>query len=338
MALVKALAAKAARGPVEPFEYDSGPLGAEQVEVAVESCGICHSDLSVLDNEWGISSYPFVPGHEVVGKVTALGTAAKRLKVGDRVGIGWYSGSCMSCYQCMTGNHNLCPTVEATMLGRHGGWATSVRSHWAWAIPLPAGVDAASAGPLMCGGITVFNPITQFGVKPTDRVGVIGIGGLGHMALQFLNKWGCEVVAFTSSESKSAEAKQLGAHRTVNSRDSGQMKALSGSLNFILVTANADLDWAAIIDTLAPKGKLHVVGVTPNPVPFVAFPMIVGQKAISGSPVGSPATAADMLEFSARHGIRPVTEVYPMSRANEALEHLRAGKARYRIVLQNDLK
>jgi uncharacterized zinc-type alcohol dehydrogenase-like protein len=202
--------------------------------------------------------------------------------------------------------------VEGTIVQRHGGFATRVRSHWAWATPLPAGLDPAKAGPLFCGGITVFNPIVQFGVKPTDRVGVVGIGGLGHMALKFLRAWGCEVVAFTSSESKREEALALGAHRVVNSRDAAQLQALGGSLNFILSTVNVTMDWQSLIGALAPKGRLHTVGAVLEPVSLAAFPLIVGQKAFSGSPLGSPATVSTMLDFAARHGVAPPERQGPL--------------------------
>jgi uncharacterized zinc-type alcohol dehydrogenase-like protein len=334
----KAYAAIARGKSLQPFEFDPGPLGAEQVEIKVSHCGICHSDLSMLDNAWGLSVYPLVPGHEVVGSVAAVGDSVKRVKVGDRVGLGWYSASCLSCPHCLAGDHNLCATAEPTIVGRHGGFADRVRAHWLWAIPLPPALDPVKAGPMFCGGITVFNPIVQCGVQPTDRVGVIGIGGLGHLALQFLNKWGCEVVAFTSSDSKRPEALKLGAHDTVNSRDSSQLQKLAGSFDFILVTANVPLDWPVIIGALKPSGRLHLVGAVLEPIPVAAFSLIAGQKSISGSPLGSPATTADMLAFSARHGIAPTIEKFPMSRANDALEHLRAGKARYRIVLENDIR
>jgi uncharacterized zinc-type alcohol dehydrogenase-like protein len=237
----------------------------------------------------------------------------------------------------MSGDHNLCAQNEGTMIGRHGGFATKVRCHAAWAVPLPEGVDVTKAGPLFCGGITVFNPIVQFGVKPTDRVGVIGIGGLGHMALRFLNKWGCEVTAFTSSAAKAEEAHTLGAHKTVNSRSDDEMARIAGSLDFVLSTVNVTLNWEAIMATLGPRGRLHTVGAVAEPISLAAFPLLLGQKSLSGSPLGSPATISTMLEFCARHAIAPVTEEFPMSKANDALEHLRAGNARYRIVLKNDL-
>jgi len=332
-----ALAALGPKQELQPFEYTPGPLGSEEMEIAVESCGICHSDLSMLDNDWGMTVYPFVPGHEVVGKVIALGDHTKRLKIGDRVGLGWYSNSCGCCAQCLSGNQNLCATAEGTIVGRYGGFADRVRAHWTWVSPLPEALDASKAGPLFCGGITVFNPIMQFGVKPTDTVGVIGIGGLGHMALKFLHAWGCEVVAFTSSDSKREEALKLGAHRTLNSRNSEELTKAAGSFDFILNTTNVALDWNTYIAALKPKGRLHTVGAVLEPMGVTAFPLISGQKSLSGSPLGSPATTDTMLEFAARHGIAPTTETFPMSKANEAIEHLRSGKARYRIVLTNDL-
>jgi uncharacterized zinc-type alcohol dehydrogenase-like protein len=190
----------------------------------------------MLRNEWGFSSYPLVPGHEVVGRVEAVGSMVKNLVAGDRVGLGWFSESCMTCPQCMGGDHNLCATGEGTIVGRHGGFADLVRSHWAWATKLPEALSSVSAGPLFCGGITVFSPIVEFGVRPTDRVGVIGIGGLGHLAVQFLNKWGCEVTAFTSSTDKTEELKKLGAHRVVNSRDAEAMKSEANRFDFIIST------------------------------------------------------------------------------------------------------
>lgn len=343
---ITALAAKAAKGKLEKFQYDPGQLGDEQVEIAVTSCGVCHSDLSILNNEWGISAYPFVPGHEVVGTVAAVGKSAKRVKVGDTVGLGWYSHSCLTCHQCVRGDQNLCtgnagaggtPGPEQTIIGRHGGFANRVRANWEWVTPLPKGIDVSKAGPLFCGGITVFNPIVQNNIKPTDRVGVIGIGGLGHLALQFLNAWGCEVVAFTSSDGKKDEAIKLGAHRAVNSRDDAQLASVKGTLNFIINTANANMNWGAYIDALAPGGKLHTVGVVPEPIAVHSFPLIAGQKSIGGSPLGSPSTIETMLEFCARHKIAPVTETFKMSKANEALHHLESGKARYRLVLEQDL-
>src|ERR1017187_4954148 len=202
----KAWVAKTAKLPMALETVELGQLGAEEVEVAVEHCGLCHSDLSVLNNDWGISQYPAILGHEVVGRVTALSPNAKGLKAGQRVGVAWNSGSCMHCHQCMSGNHHLCPQVQATIVGHRGGFASHVRSHWAWAIPLPEKLNFAEAGPLLCGGVTVFAPLAMY-ANPIDRVGVIGIGGLGHMAVKFAAAYGCDVTAFTSSESKFEDRK-----------------------------------------------------------------------------------------------------------------------------------
>ena len=318
-----------------PIDFQPGELLPEQVQVKVESCGICHSDLSMLENDWGNSVYPLVPGHEVIGIIEKLGNQAKGLAIGDRVGIGWFAGSCLSCRPCLSGRHQLCSSAEQTIVGRHGGFADRVRADWEWAIKLPDSMDAASAGPLFCGGITVFAPIMDCGVKPTDRVGVIGIGGLGHLALQFLNKWGCEVTAFTSSESKADEARKLGAHHVVGTRDTAALAKLAGTFDFILVTANVALDWDSYIAALGPDGRLHFVGAVLEPVAVAAFSLIGGRKSVSGSPLGSPATVATMLDFCARHGIAPVTETFAMNDVNAALDHLRSGKARHRVVLKS---
>lgn len=331
---VRAYAATEPGGELKPFEYDPGVLDREEVEIDVEYCGICHSDLSMLDNEWGITTYPFVPGHEVVGTIAAVGEGVKTLNVGQRVGLGWFSHSCLTCEWCLSGDQNLCSTVEETIVGRHGGFADKVRTHWEWAIPLPESLDAATAGPLFCGGITVFNPIVEFDVKPTDRVAVVGIGGLGHMALRFLKAWGCDVTAFSTSPDKEAEARELGATHFVNSRDPDAIAAVANSFDFILSTVSANLDWDAYITALRPKGRLHLVGVAPNPISSHVFPLIVGQKSISASPLGSPSTIVRMLEFAVRQGIEPITETYEFDRVNEAMDKLRNGKPRYRLVLK----
>jgi alcohol/geraniol dehydrogenase (NADP+) len=332
---VKGWVATAAKEKLVLQDIDLGPLGSEDVEVAVEHCGVCHSDLSVWNNDWGISQYPALLGHEVIGRVTAAGAAAKGVKVGQRVGVGWTAASCMHCRQCLSGDQHLCAKAQPTILGHHGGFASHVRCHWAWAISLPEGLKYAEAGPLLCGGITVFNPLVLH-ARPTSRVGIVGIGGLGHMAVKFADAYGCDVTAFTSSESKFEEARGFGAKHVVSSRDSAAIKRLAGTIDLLIVTVNAALDWDAMIATLAPRGRMHVVGVVPEPIPVAVFPLIAGERNISGSPSGSPVDIATMLEFAARHGVTPQTEHFSMSRINEAFQRLQAGKARYRIVLDAD--
>ena len=331
--MIKAYAAIEPGGELKPFEYDPGPIAHHQVEIKIEHCGICHSDLSMLDNEWGIAEFPLVPGHEIVGTIAAVGKGVSRLQVGQPVGLGWHSGYCMTCPNCMSGDHNMCADAEGTIVSRHGGFAEKVRAHAASVVALPHNIDIRSAGPLFCGGITVFNPLVQFGVKPTDTVAVIGIGGLGHMALQFLNAWGCNVTAFTSSEAKRTEALDLGAHRTINSRDPEEIKAAVGQFDMIISTVNVKLDWNAYVETLKPRGRLHLVGATLEPLDLGLFPLLVGQRSISASPVGSPANIARMLDFAARHNIKPMIENFRLDEVNDAMTRLRSGQARYRIVL-----
>jgi uncharacterized zinc-type alcohol dehydrogenase-like protein len=336
MTMIRAWAAPAAGQALVPHSFDPGPLAADEVEIAVEYCGLCHSDLSMIDNAWRFSSYPLVPGHEAVGRIVALGEQAKGLAIGQRVGVGWTNRSCQHCAPCVGGDQHLCKDSQATISNHPGGFAERVRAQWLWAVPLPEGVRPEVAGPLFCGGITVFSPFFENGISPTSRVGVVGIGGLGHMAVKFAKAWGCEVTAFTSTAAKHAEAQAMGAHRVVASDDPAAIAALAGQLDLVIVTVNVPLDWSAIISTLGAHGRLHFVGAVLEPIPVKVFSLLDGQKCISGSPIGSPATMAKMLEFCARHGIEPQVEHFPMSRVNEALDHLRAGKARYRVVLDAD--
>ena len=331
--MVHAWAAMAPGQKLERYEYDAGPIGSDEVEVEVETCGICHSDLSVVNNEWGISTFPAVPGHEIIGRIVAAGPHAKGVSVGQRVGIGWSAESCMHCPQCLAGDGNLCAENVATIVGHYGGFADRVRANWQWVIPLPDGLDARDAGPLLCGGTTVFAPFHEYGISPIQRVGVVGIGGLGHLGLKFARAWGCEVTAFTSTDAKADEARAFGAHHVVNSRDRNALKALAGSLDLLLVTVNVPLDWPAMVGMLAPRGRMHIVGAVLKPIPVLAMDLIAGQRSISGSPTAGPTVMAKMLEFSARHGILPQTEHFAMDQVNDALEHLKSGNARYRIVL-----
>ena len=332
--MIAAYAAFEPSGELKPFEFDPGKLEADKVEIDVLYCGICHSDLSMINNEWGISQYPLVPGHEIVGKISSKGDNVKNLEIGQNVGLGWHAGYCGHCYYCNTGDHNLCAGATSTIVGHHGGFAKQVRAFANSVVPIPEGMDLESSGPLYCGGITVFNPLVQFNVKPTDKVAVIGIGGLGHMALQFLNAWGCEVTAFTSSESKKQEALKMGALHTLNSRDEKEIEAAAGQFDLIISTVNVKLDWNIYINTLRVRGRLHFVGAAMDPLNINAFQLITAHRSISGSPVGSPATIAQMLDFAGRHNIKPVIETFTFEEVNKAIQHLQEGKARYRVVLK----
>ena len=335
--IIKAYAALQAGAALEPYQFDAGELQAHQVEVKVEYCGLCHSDVSVINNDWHSSVYPVVAGHEIIGIITQLGSEAKGLKVGQRVGIGWTAESCQYCDPCISGQQVLCTGGSvATIVGHAGGFADKVRAGWQWIIPLPEDLDPESAGPLLCGGITVFDPILKHQIQATHHVGVIGIGGLGHMAIKLLKAWGCEITAFTSNLDKSDELKAMGADHIVNSRDVEAIKAQNGQFDLLLSTVNVSLNWPVFINTLAPNGSIHMLGLVLEPLKISAGSLIGGSKSITGSPTGSPAALRQLLKFAARKNIAPQIEVFPMSEINAALDHLHAGKARYRIVLKAD--
>lgn len=335
MAQIMGLAAHAAGAELLPYRYDPGSLGPQEVEIAISHCGICHSDLNLIVNDWGMSQYPFIPGHEIVGTVTAVGTGVRTLTEGQRVGLGWQSNSCGECEWCMRGLENLCAASEATCVHRNGGYADSVRANARFVIPIPEGLDSERAAPLLCAGITVYNPLRTHGVNPASRVGIVGIGGLGHLAIQFARAFGAHVTAFSTSSEKEDEARALGAHRFANTRETKHMKEMAGTQDFILTTANADQDWNTFVHALRPTGTLCIVGVPPSPMAIQAFPLISGMRTITGSPIGSPHVLREMLDVAARHGVQAQTEAFPMAKANEAIEKVRKSKVRYRAVLAN---
>jgi uncharacterized zinc-type alcohol dehydrogenase-like protein len=335
MSLIQGLAVHAAGAELLPFKYDPGKLGAQDVEIAISHCGVCHSDLHLISNDWGISQYPFIPGHEVIGKVSAIGADVKLIAVGQRVGLGWQSNSCGVCEWCSRGMENLCPAAEGTCVHRHGGYADRVRANSRFVIPIPDALESQHTAPLLCGGITVYNPLRTHGINPSSRVGIVGIGGLGHLAIQFARVFGAEITAFSTSAAKEEEARALGAHHFVNSRESKALREVAGTFDFILSTVNADQDWGVYVAALRPTGTLCFVGVPPSPVTVHAFPLISGLRSISGSPTGSPYQLKEMLDVAARHGIKAITESFPMSQANAAIEKVKKNKVRYRAVLAN---
>ena len=218
---------------------------------------------------------------------------------------------------------------------RNGGYADKVRANARFVIPIPEALDSEQAAPLLCGGITVYNPLRDHHINPSSRVGVIGIGGLGHIAIQFARVFGAEVTAFSTSAAKEEEARALGAHNFVNSRETKALKDAANTQDFILNTANADQDWGTFIQALRPTGTLCFVGVPPSPVTVHAFPLISGLRTITGSPIGSPHRLREMLDVAARHGVKATTELFPMNKANEAIEKVKKNKVRYRAVLAN---
>ena len=335
---IKSYAAMQAGQALELYEYDAAELAAEEVEVQVEYCGVCHSDLSMIDNEWGISQFPVIAGHEVIGRVSALGEAAKSkgLSIGQRVGIGWTAKSCQHCDACINGEQVNCQQGSIPTIMNKGGFAEKLRADWQWVIPLPEKLDAASAGPLLCGGITVFKPLLMSNITATSRVGVIGIGGLGHIAIKLLHAMGAEVVAFSSTPDKKQSILDMGADEVVNSRDPEALKKQAGRFDLILSTVAVDLDWKPYFAALAPQGKFHTVGAVMKPIEVSAFDLILGDKAVTGSSTGSPGQLRSLLRLASRADIAPQVEFFSMSDINKALDHVRAGKANYRVVLKAD--
>lgn len=334
---IRAYAVKEKGQPLVPHQFDAGELKPQQVQVKVEYCGLCHSDIAMINNEWGMSRYPLVAGHEIIGTVEKLGSEAKGLKVGQRVGIGWTAESCQACDQCISGHQVLCTGgSKPTIIGREGGFAEKIRADWQWLIPIPEQVNPESAGPLLCGGITVFNPLIEHKIQAIHRVGVIGIGGLGHIAIKLLKAWGCEITAFSSHPEKSDDLKKMGADHVVDSKDLKSLKEQRGKFHLILSTVNAKLDWNSYLTALAPQGTLHILGIPLEPLSIPATSLVSGAKNLTGSPTGSPATLRVLLEFAARQNIAPQVEVFPMSKINDAIHKLEEGKIRYRAVLKAD--
>ncbi|MGS2590086.1 NAD(P)-dependent alcohol dehydrogenase [Streptomyces hebeiensis] len=333
---MRAYAVEQAGGPVQRLDYEPEPLGPLEVDVAVTHCGVCQTDVAMVDDEHGLSRYPLVAGHEAVGVVTAVGGAVDRtrLAVGQRVGVGATAGACFACEWCLSGRQHLCPDKDDLVFrGDRGAFATRVRaSDWRYVHPLPDALAPEHAAPLMCAGITVFSAITRHGVRPTDRVAVVGVGGLGHLAIQFLAQWGCHVTAVSSTSAKADDARRFGAHEFVVA-DEG-LERVAGSYDFILSTVSADLPWDAYLAALRPQGTLCVVGVPAGPLAVQPLNLLVAEKSLVGGVVGTPMESRRMLDFAARHGIRPDVETFPAERLDEALEHVRRGRSRYRAVLE----
>ncbi|MEU8475548.1 NAD(P)-dependent alcohol dehydrogenase [Streptomyces hygroscopicus] len=334
--MVRAYAVERPGGPVQRYEYEPEPLGPLEVDIAVTHCGVCQTDVGAVDDAYGISRFPVVAGHEAVGVVEALGSAVDgtRLAVGRRVGVGATAGACFACEWCLSGRQYLCPDKDDTVLrGDRGAFATGLRaSDWRHVHPLPDTLASEHAAPLMCAGITVFSAITRYGVRPTDRVAVVGVGGLGHLALQFLAAWGCHVTAISSTAAKADDARRFGAHEFVVADDG--LQRVSGSFDFILSTVSADLPWDTYLGALRPHGTLCVVGVPHGSLGIHPLSLLLGEKRLVGGLVGSPLETRQMLDFAARHGIRPAVETFPAARLDSALDHVRHGRARYRAVLE----
>ena len=334
---VNAWAAQEQGGVIAPWTYEQpAELKPKEVEIEVEYCGVCHSDLSMLTGEFPWASYPFVGGHEVIGIVKACGSEVDKDKfMNKRVGLGWQRGGfCRSCRQCAVGDVNLCGSAVPTIAGENkGGFASHCRAEAQAIALIPDSVNPATAGPWLCGGVTMYTPLREF-VKNSaaTTVGVVGLGGLGSMGIQMAAKMGCEVVAFTSTAAKGEQAKQWGATKVVDSTSAKEIRSVQCDL--IIVTVSVELDWAAYLDALSPRGRLHFVGVVQKPLAISLFSLLGGLKSVSASPCGSTVALDEMLAFIGRHKLEAQVEEFPIEKINECLDKVRDGSIRYRGVLK----
>ncbi|KAF1317295.1 Mannitol dehydrogenase, partial [Globisporangium splendens] len=344
---VNAYAAFEKAGEVKLWQYESRVLGDEDVEIKISHCGICGSDIHSLDSGWGPTTYPCVAGHEIVGHVTVAGKDVKHLAVGDRVGVGAQAWACLNkdgnCRDCADGDDVYCGRAVYTYNSyyedgamAYGGYADYVRvsSHYTFKIPdvIPSDV----AAPLLCAGVTVYTPLKTHNVKAGDRVGVIGIGGLGHLALQFIRAVGATPIAFSRSNNKEQEIRALGAAEFYNLSNEEDAKKSAGTLDLLLITADAtNMPYNQYMTLLRSRGTCVMLGLPNDGVQFSPFFVVAQGKKFVGSKMGSIADIKDMLEVAAEKNVRPIIEKLPMSRANEGLQKVRDGKVRYRVVLEN---
>jgi uncharacterized zinc-type alcohol dehydrogenase-like protein len=326
----RAFAQHAPRTALDPIVIDEPPPPeGYDVDVDVTSCSVCHSDVHLLDGDWGDVARPLVPGHEIIGRVVRAGDRAG-LDEGAVVGIGWQSGSCGTCPACLTQREHLCTGGKLrTCVGRQGGFAARVRCDARFCFELPTALDVHTAAPLLCAGLTVFSPLERLGAKRGMRVGVVGIGGLGHLAVRFARALGAEVLAFDPDTAKRELVLGLGASDLVDARGALPRAAV----DLLLVTTHASLAWDEWLRVLDLEGTLCLVGVPGAPLGFAADPLMDEQKKVTGSVIGSPKTMRRMLALAAKESIAPIVERMPLERANEAVDRVRAGAARMRIVL-----
>jgi uncharacterized zinc-type alcohol dehydrogenase-like protein len=287
----------------------------------------------MIHDDWDISRYPLVPGHEVIGEVVEVGSQVTHLKTGDRVGVGWQQGACMQCRDCLKGHQNLCDQAEGLIVSGYGGFADYMVVDSRFAFLLPEGISTESAGPILCGGVTVYAGLRNAGMGSGQEIGVIGIGGLGHLAVQFASRLGNRVTVFTTSADKAEFATQLGAHEAILVPAGGSPPLPVNRLNIIINTANQALDWLGYVNYLDSNGTFVFVGMPSEPLTIPVTPLTSKQRRIMGSEIGSPAMITEMLDVVEKFGIQPMVELFPLAQANEALQRVLDNKVRYRAVL-----
>ncbi len=331
--------AGAALAPLVIDRRDPGPL---DVAIEILYCGVCHSDIHQARDEWGGAIFPMVPGHEIIGRVTQVGKSVTRLKVGDIAGVGCMVDSCRECSSCRHDTEQFCDagaafTYNGTEMDRktptYGGYASSVVVAERFVLEIPAGLDPAAAAPLLCAGITTYSPLRQWNCKPGDRVAVVGLGGLGHMAVKLAASMGAEVTMLSTSRSKEADARRLGAHGFELTKDAATFTKLAKRFDLIVDTISAPHDYNAYLGMLRPHGAMVIVGVPPEPTPVAAFALIGGNRRLAGSLIGGIQETQEMLDYCAEKKIAADVEVIPVQKVNEAYERMLRGDVRYRFVI-----
>lgn len=337
----KAFSTASATSPLVAAVIERRNPTATDVQIEILYCGVCHSDLHFARNEWHFTQYPAVPGHEIVGRVTAVGSGVKKFKLGDTVGVGCLVDSCRSCAHCREGLEQFCPEMVMTYgsmdkhLGRPtlGGYSQSIVVTEEFVLRMPANLDLAAAAPLLCAGITTYSPLRHWKVGAGQKVGIVGLGGLGHMGVKFARAFGAHVVLFTTSSGKTADAKRLGAHEVVLSKDGAQMQAQAGSFDFILDTVSAVHDLNAYLNLLKRDGNLVLVGAPEKPFEVGAFPLIFSRRSFSGSLIGGLPETQEMLDFCGKHNITADIEMIRMDQINTAYERMLKSDVKYRFVI-----
>jgi uncharacterized zinc-type alcohol dehydrogenase-like protein len=338
----KAYSAASATSPLASDTIARRDLTEHDVQIEILFCGICHSDLHMVRNEWGGGTvYPIVPGHEMVGRITQVGSAVTKYKPGDLAGVGCMVDSDGTCPQCKANLEQFCPNMTLTYnspdkhLGgvTYGGYSDSIVVDERFVLRVPANLDLAGTAPLLCAGITTYSPLRHWGVTEGKKVGVVGLGGLGHMGVKFARAFGAHVVVFTTSPDKKEDALRLGAHEVVVSRNADEMQKQAGSFDFILDTVSAKHDINAYLNLLRLDGNITLVGIPENPLEVAAFSLIMGRRSLSGSNIGGIAETQEMLDFCGEHNITADVEVIPIQKVNEAYERLLKSDVKYRFCI-----
>jgi uncharacterized zinc-type alcohol dehydrogenase-like protein len=339
---VQAYAAQSASSALAPFGIARREAGPLDVEIEILYCGVCHSDLHTVRDEWHNTIYPCVPGHEIVGRVKRVGNRVTKFKPGDLSAVGCMVDSCRTCPSCQAGLEQYCspsPTLtfnsEDKHLGGHtfGGYSTHIVVDEAFVLRVPAGLDLAAAAPLLCAGITTYSPLRHWKVGTGQKVGIVGLGGLGHMGVKFARAFGAHVVLFTTSANKMADGLRLGAHEVVVSKDADAMKKHQGSFNFILDAVSAQHDVNAYLSLLKLDGTLTLVGAPTQPLPVAAFNLLIPRRSFAGSCIGGIAETQEMLDFCAARGIVSDIEMIPIQKIDEAYDRMLKQDVRYRFVI-----